>query len=66
MSWSTATFFFIKKLSKNSLPVKNEVRANNSIRKIATGQEDDYTIGCLLDYAYFKEKYELIAVALRK
>ena len=25
-----------------------------NIRKIATGQEDDYTTGCLLDYTYFK------------
>ena len=23
--------------------------------KIATGQGDDYTTGCLLDYPYFKE-----------
>ena len=23
-------------------------------KKIATGQGDDYTIGCLLDYIYFK------------
>ena len=24
-------------------------------RKIATGQGDDYTTGCLLDYPYFKD-----------
>ena len=56
----------MKKLIKNSTPVKNEARTNNNIRKIATGQEDDHTIGCLLDYAYFKEKYELFAIALSK
>ena len=26
----------------------------DNIRKIATGQGDDYTTGCLLDYSYFK------------
>ena len=25
----------------------------DKIRKTATGQEDDYTTGCLLDYQYF-------------
>ena len=27
----------------------------DNIRKIATGQGDDYTIRCLLDYPYFKK-----------
>ena len=26
-----------------------------NIRKIATGQGDHYTTGCLLDYSYFKD-----------
>ena len=30
------------------------------------GFGDDYTSGCLLDYAYFKENYRLIAVDLSK
>ena len=25
-----------------------------NIRKVATGQGDDYATGCLLDYTYFK------------
>ena len=29
--------------------------------KIATGQGDYYTIGCLLDYFHFRENYKLIA-----
>ena len=33
-------------------------------RKIATGQGDNYTIGFLLDYLYFKENYKFIAVYL--
>ena len=34
-------------------PVKNNLRAFNNIQKIATGQGDDYTTDCLLDYPYF-------------
>ena len=33
---------------------------------VSTGQDDDYTTRCLLDYAYFKDNYILIAVDLRK
>ena len=40
-------------------PIKNKVTYEN-IRKIATGQEDDYTTGCLLDYSYFKDNYKMI------
>ena len=47
-------------------PVKIDVRTNDKIRKIATGQGDDYTAGCLLDYPYFKENSKLIAIDLRK
>ena len=36
------------------------------VRKIATGKGDDYTTRCLLDYKYFKENYQLIAVDLSK
>ena len=30
-------------------PVSNNLRTYDNIRKITTGQGDDYTIGCLLD-----------------
>ena len=33
---------------------------------MSTGQGDDYSTGCLLDYAYFKNNYRLIAVASSK
>ena len=36
------------------------------IRRIATGQGDDYATGCLLDYSYFKENYKMIAIDLSK
>ena len=37
-----------------------------NIRKSATGEGDDYTTGCLLDYLYFKENYKMIAVDLSR
>ena len=33
---------------------------------IATGQGDDYTNGCFLQYIYFKKHYKLIAKDLNK
>ena len=36
-------------------PIKNGFKTYDNIRKIATGQGDDYTTECLLDYNYFKE-----------
>ena len=47
-------------------PVKNNEITYENIRKIATGQGDDYIIGCLLDYIYFTNYYKMIAVDLRK
>ena len=47
-------------------PIKNDKITYDNNRKIATGQEDDCTTGCLLDYLYFKENYKLIAIDLRK
>ena len=47
-------------------PIKNDKITYDNNRKIATGQEDDSTTGCLLDYLYFKENYKLIAIDLSK
>ena len=47
-------------------PIKNRGVTYKNIRKIATGQGDDYTTGCLLDYPYFKDTYKVIAVDLSK
>ena len=47
-------------------PIKNDLKTYDSIRKIATGQGDDYTTGGLLDYPYFKKYYKLIAIDLSK
>ena len=47
-------------------PIKNNKVTYENIRKIATGQGDDYTTGCLLDYSYFPDTYKMIAVDLSK
>ena len=47
-------------------PINDQVRKYDEIRKIATGKGDNYTTGCLLDYQYFKDHYQLIAVDLSK
>ena len=36
------------------------------IKKTVTGQGDDYTTGCLLDYQYFQDHYQVIAIDLSK
>ena len=47
-------------------PIKNNKVTYENIRKIATGQGDDYTTGCLLDFSYFVDTYKMIAVDLSK
>ena len=46
--------------------VNDSIKRYDEIRKISTGQGDDYTTGCLLDFAYFNKKYRLIAADLSK
>ena len=47
-------------------PINSMTKTYENIGKIATGQGDDYTIGCLLDYSYFRENYKMIAIDLSK
>ena len=42
------------------------IKTYENIRKIAIGQGNDYTRGCLLDYTYFKKSYKMIAINLSK
>ena len=46
------------------LPVKNEEEAYEKIMDMSNN--NDYTTGNLLDFAYFKENYRLIAIDLSK
>ena len=45
---------------------KDNMRTYENIQKTATGQEDDYTTGYLLDYPYLEEHYKMIAIDLSK
>ena len=47
-------------------PVKNNLRTYENIWKIATGQGDNYTTGCLLDYNYFNKLNKMITIDLSK
>ena len=47
-------------------PIRNDLITYDNIRQIATGQGDDDTTGCLLDYNYFKKHYKMIAINLSK
>ena len=47
-------------------PIKNNKVTYDNVRKIATGQGDNYTTGCLLNYPYFADTYKMIAVDLSK
>ena len=46
--------------------INDQIKHYDKIREIATGKGDDYTTGCLLDYQYFKDHYQLIAVDISK
>ena len=45
--------------------IKSDIKRYKKTRKL-TGQGEDYTTGCLLDYEYIKKYYRLIAVDLSR
>ena len=47
-------------------PINSMSKTYENIRKIATGNGNDYTTGCLLDYPYFKENYKMIAIDISR
>ena len=47
-------------------PLRNNLITYDNIQNILTGQGDDYTTGCLLDYDYFNKYYKMIAIDLSK
>ena len=47
-------------------PINDLIKQYDEVRKVSTGHGDDYTPGSLLDYAYFRDNYKLIAVDLSK
>ena len=47
-------------------PLRNNLMTYDTIWEIATGQGDNYTAGCLLDYNYFKKYYKMMPIDLSK
>ena len=47
-------------------PINDSIKQYDEVGKISTGQGDDYTTGCLLDFSYFEKNYRIIAVDLSK
>ena len=47
-------------------PINSDIKTYENISKIAIGLGDDYTTGCLINYPYFKENYETLAIDLSK
>ena len=47
-------------------PTDDIIKQYDEVRKVSTGQGDDYTTGCLLDFAYFEKNYTLIVADLSK
>ena len=46
--------------------IDSHIKPYGEIRKLRTGQGEDYTTGCLLYYDYIKNHYRLIAVNLSR
>ena len=40
-------------------PTDDIIKQYDEVRKVSTGQGDDYTTGCLLDFAYFFKKIQI-------
>ena len=59
MLWLMKKIFFEQ-------PIKNDLIIYSNIRKITTGQDDDYTTGCLQNYTFLKNCYKMIAIDLSK
>ena len=47
-------------------PINYSIKQYDEVRKISIGQGDDYTTGCLFDFAYFEKNYRIIAADLSK
>ena len=47
-------------------PIDSDIERYEEIGKLITGQDEDYTTGCLLDYEYIKNHYRLVAADLSR
>ena len=46
--------------------IDSDLKQYKEIRKLTTGQGENYTTGCLLDYEYIKSCYRIITVDLSR
>ena len=46
--------------------INDLIKQYDEVRNVSTGQGDDYTTGCLLNFAYFEKNYRLITADLSK
>ena len=46
--------------------IDSDIKRKEEFRKLAAGQGEDYTTGCLSDYGYIKNLYRLIAIDLSR
>ena len=44
--------------------INDSIKQFDETRKVSTGQGDDYTTGCLLNFSYFEKNYNLIYVKI--
>ena len=47
-------------------PINDSIKQYDEVRKISTGQGDDYTTGCLLDYSYFEKALDADSRAIQQ
>ena len=48
-------------------PINDSIKQNDEVKRVSAGQGDDYTAGCLLEFAYFETNDDrLIAADLSK
>ena len=47
-------------------PIESDIEKYRELKKVMIGKGEDYTIGSLLDYDYFKKNYKFVAVGLSK
>ena len=47
-------------------PIDSDIKTYEEIRNLTTGQGEDYTTGCLLDYDYVKNHYRFTATNLSR
>ena len=60
LPWAKIENYNIKIDGRNfyDQPVNDSIKQYDEIRKICTGQGDDYTTGCLLDFDYFEQNLD--------